>query len=111
MPRVRRLPPVRLAARPEAVRRTAVAVLGATPVDNDTIRVHVVDRGLTDVGVDLVLHDDADAGTVVNAVGHGRIDIPFFRWAFRPLVAISQRRMARYAFARLRAELEHAPAP
>jgi MFS family permease len=111
MPRVRRLPPVRLAALPEAVRRTAVAVLGATPVDDHTIRVHVVDRGLTDVGVDLVLRNDDDAGTVVSAVGHGRIDIPFFRWAFRPLVAVSQRRTARYAIARLRASLEGAPVP
>ena len=110
MPRVRRFPPVRLAAPPEAVRATAVAVLGASPIDDHTIRVPVVDRGLTDVGVDLVLRTD-DGGTVASAVGHGRIDIPFFRWAFRPLVAISQRRTARYAIARLRAELEGAPAP
>ena len=110
MPRVRRFPPVRLAAPPEAVRSTAVTVLGATPVDDHTIRVPVVDRGLADVGVDLVLHTD-DGGTAVSAAGHGRIDIPFFRWAFRPLVAVSQRRTARYAIARLRAELEGAPAP
>jgi MFS family permease len=111
MPRVRRLPPVRLAAPPEAVRRTAVAVLGATPLDDGTIRVPVVDDGLADVAVDLALRPEGDAETLVSAAGHGRIDIPFFRWAFRPLVAISQRRMARYAFARLRAELDNTPAP
>lgn len=111
MPRVRRLPPVRLAAPPEAVRATAVAVLGATVVDDHTIRVPVVDRGLADVAVDLVLRGDDEAATVVNAVGQGGTDIPFFRWAIRPLVAISQRRMARYAIARLRTELEHAPVP
>ena len=44
---------------------------------------------------------EADAtDTVVHAEPRGTLEIPFFRWAFRPLVAVSQRRSARYAYAR-----------
>lgn len=109
MPRVRRLPPARLSAPPETVQAAAVEVLGGTAIDDHTVRVPVGDQVLTAVALDLVLHGEADGTTVVTAVGHGHLDIPFFRWAFRPLVALSQRRAARYAFARLRAELEGGP--
>ena len=57
------------------------------------------------------IRSDGSGASVVEAAGQGRIGIPFFGWAFRPLVAISQRRTARYAIARLRAELEGAPQP
>jgi MFS family permease len=110
MPRVRRLPPARLAAPVSAVRAAAVAHIDAVALDERSVRVPVTDRALTDVGVDLHLDDD-HGGTVVSVSPHGQLDIPFFRWAFRPLVAISQRRTARYAIARLRAELEGAPVP
>ncbi|MDQ1511853.1 MAG: hypothetical protein QOG50_3697 [Actinomycetota bacterium] len=109
MPRVRRLPPARLSAPPESVRAAALATLGATALDDDTVRVPVGDQALSQVGVDLVLQAEGADATVVTMVGHGRLDIPFFRWAFRPLVSISQRRTARYALARLRAEFEGAP--
>jgi MFS family permease len=109
MPRVRRLPPARLSAPVEAVRAAAIGTLGGTAVDAHTVRVPVGDQALAAAGVDLVMHAEGDSGTVVTVVGHGRLDIPFFRWAFRPLVAVSQRRAARYALARLRHELEGAP--
>ena len=51
------------------------------------------------------------SGTLVHTTAHGRLDIPFFQWAFRPLVAISKRRTARFAIASLHAELEGGPAP
>src|SRR4051794_26855439 len=111
MPRVRRLPPARLSASLESVRAAAVDTLAGTALDDHTVRVPVGDQALTEVGVDLVLQADGADATVVTMVRHGRLDIPFFRWAFRPLVAISQRRAGRYALARLRAELEGAPAP
>jgi MFS family permease len=111
MPRVRRLPPVRLAAPADEVRDAAVNALGAVVVDAGSVRVPVGDHALSEVNVDLVLSADADDATVVRVDAHGSLDIPFFRWAFRPLVRISQRRMARYAIARLRADLEGAPQP
>ncbi len=87
----------------------AVDVLGGTAIDDHTVRVPVGDQALTTVALDLVLHAETDGTTIVTAAGYGRLDIPFFRWAFRPLVALSQRRAARYAFARLRAELDGGP--
>src|SRR6478609_3700291 len=110
MPRVRRLPPARLSASLESVRVAAVTTLAGTALDDHTVRIPVGDQTLASVGVDLVLHAEDETTTVITLVGHGRLDIPFFRWAFRPLVAISQRRAGRYALARLRAELEGAPA-
>ena len=111
MPRVRRLSPTRLAAPLESVRAAAVSALGAAELDEHTVRVPVGDHALGPVAVDLVLQAEGVDATVVTAVGHGRLDIPFFRWAFRPLVAVSQRRTGRYALAMLKAELEGAPPP
>lgn len=111
MPRVRRTPLVRLAAPVDAVRAAAITELGGTALDADTVQLSVVDRALSAVFVDLVLRAEDDATTVVTTVAHGRLDIPFFRWAFRPLVAISKRRTRRYAIARLRAAFEGAPYP
>jgi MFS family permease len=111
MPRVRRLTPARLAAPLESVRAAAIDAPGATALDDHTVRVPVGDQALTEVGVDLVLQAEGTDATVVTMGRYGRLDIPFFRWAFRPLVAISQRRAGRYALARLRAELEGAPTP
>lgn len=111
MPRVRRTSPVRLAAPVEAVRAAAITELGGIALDGDIVQVPVADQALREVVVDLVLRTDADAGTLVTTVSHGRLDIPFFRWAFRPLVAISKRRTSRYAIARLRSELEDTPPP
>jgi len=110
MPRVRRLPPVRLAAPPDAVRAAAVDHLAATALDDHTLRVAVTDRALAAVGLDLVVAADGPDATVVSFRPYGQLDIPFFRWAFRPLVAISKRRTGRYVIAGLRAELEGAPA-
>lgn len=93
------------------MRAAAIAHLGATEVDADTIRVGVSDHALTEVGVDLRLAGSGPDATTITFEGHGRLDIPFFRWAFRPLVAVSQRRTAQYAIARLRSELESADAP
>jgi MFS family permease len=110
MPRVRRLSLVRLAAPPDAVRAAAVEHLGAVPQDDRTVRVEVADRALTEVAVDLVIAADGRRATVVTFEPHGQLEIPFFRWAFRPLVAISKRRTCRYAIGVLRAELEGGPA-
>jgi MFS family permease len=109
MPRVRRVPPVRIAAPVDAVRTAAVEHLPTTVPDAGTVRIGVADVALVDVGVDLNLAADGPDATVVNFAPHGRLDVPFFRWAFRPLVAVSQRRTRRYAIARLQAELEGAP--
>jgi MFS family permease len=113
MPRVRRRPPVRLAAPPDAVRTAALTSLDASALDDDRVLVAVADHGLTEVAVVLDLSSGGDGTTLVGTEPVGRIGIPFFGWAFRPLVAVSQRRMARYAIARLQAEFGgHArPAP
>jgi MFS family permease len=116
MPRVRRTPPVRLAAPVDAVRAAAITHLDGDAVDDNTVRLPVADQALGGVFVDLLLQPDGDAGTDdaatnVAVEAHGQIGIPFFNWAFRPLVGISKRRMRRYAIGRLRAELEGAPAP
>jgi MFS family permease len=109
MPRVRRLPPARLSAPPASVRAAAISALRAAEIDGHTVRVPVGDQALGQVAVDLVLQAEGADTTVITMVGHGRLDIPFFRWAFRPLVSVSQRRTGRYALATLRAELEGAP--
>jgi len=111
MPRVHRLPPVRLAAPPDAVRAAAVARLDAVSQDDHTLRVGVADRALTDVAIDLRVVADGAGATLVTFEPHGQLEIPFFHWAFRPLVAISKRRMCRYLIAALRAEFDGQPAP
>ena len=94
MPRVRRLPPVRLSAPPDAVRAAAVSTLGGTVLDAHTVRIPVADEALTEVAVDLVIEADG-AGSVVHGEPRGTLEIPFFQWAFRPLVRVSQRRTTR----------------
>ena len=105
MPRVRRRPPVRLSAPPDAVRAAAFTCLDATPLDDGRVRVAVADHGLPDVAVDLELTASASGDTLVATERVGRVHIPFFGWAFRPLIAISQGRTTRYAIARLQAEV------
>jgi MFS family permease len=111
MPRVRRRTPVRLSAPPDAVRAAALTSLDATPLDDGRLRLAVADHGLTDVAVVLDIIDAGDGSTLVDTQPTGRIGIPFFSWAFSPLVAISRRRTARYAIARIRADLEGTPPP
>jgi MFS family permease len=111
MPRVRRPPPVRLAAPADAVRAAALHCLRGAASDDGVVRVPVADHGLNEIAVRVSATADGPDATIVETSGEGRIGIPFFGWAFRPLVGISQRRMARYAVAALRAELEGAPRP
>ena len=116
MPRVRRRPPVRLSAPPDAVRAAALTCLDATALDDGRVRVAVADHGLPDVAVNLELTQSASGDTLIATERVGRVRIPFFGWAFRPLISISQGRTTRYAVARLQAELagtEHPllPAP
>jgi len=106
MPRVRRRPPVRLSAPPDAVRRAALTSLDARALDDGRVQVGVADHGLTEVGVVLRFAGDEAGGTFVEHEAVGRIGIPFFGWAFRPLVAVSQRRTTRYALDRLQADFE-----
>ena len=110
MPRVRRTPPVRLAAPVDAVRAAAVSLPGATSVDG-AVCVPVADHGLTEVAVRLTLTQDGPDATLVGTTGEGRAGIPFFGWAFRPLVGVSQRRTARYTVAALRSDLEGGDRP
>ena len=111
MPRVRRPPPVRLAAPADQVRAAAIEHLDGAPDGDDRVRIPVADHGLTDVEVVVTIASDGPGAALVETAGQGRIGIPFFGWAFRPLVAVSQRRTARYAIGRLRAELEGASPP
>jgi MFS family permease len=112
MPRVRRRPPVRLSAPPDAVRAAALAGLDATTLDDGRVRVAVADHGLTDVAVLLDPASAGDGTTLLGIEAVGRIGIPFFGWAFRPLIAVSQRRTARYAIGRVQAGFAgHTPPP
>ena len=111
MPRVRRPSPVRLAAPADAVRAAALACLDGATAENGAVRVPVADHGLTEITVVVTIASDGPDRSVVETAGQGRIGIPFFGWAFRPLVAVSQRRTARYAIGRLRAELDGTPPP
>src|SRR3954467_9791971 len=96
MPRVRRTPLVRLAAPVDSVRAAAIADLDGVALRDDAVRLTVADQALGGVFVDLVLAADGPDATVVTTETEGQIDIPFFRWAFRPLVAVSKRRTRRY---------------
>src|SRR4051812_14635570 len=111
MPRVRRTLPVRLAAPVDAVRAAALAGLDGDALSDDVIRLPVGDQALGGVFVNLTLNADGADATLITTDAEGQIDIPFFRWAFRPLVAVSKRRMRRYALARLRSEFEGTPVP
>ena len=111
MPRVRRASPVRLAAPADAVRATVITELGGVALDVGTVAVPVADDALGSVFVDLTISSDGDDRTLISARRRGQIDIPFFRWAFRPLVAISARRTRQYVIGRLRADFEGAPPP
>jgi MFS family permease len=111
MPRVRRRPPVRLSAPVETVHEAALTGLDGSAIDAHRVEVPVADHGLTGVTVVLVLSGDGAHHTLVRTERDGRIGIPFFGWAFRPLVAISQRRTARYAIARLRADIDGTAPP
>jgi MFS family permease len=110
MPRVRRRPPVRLSAPPDSVRAAALTSPDASQLADGRVRVAVADHGLTEVAVVLELTDAGDGTTLVGTEGVGQIGIPFFGWAFRPLVALSRRRTERHAVGRLQAEFDgHAP--
>jgi MFS family permease len=108
MPRVQRPAPIHLAAPVSAVRDAAVAELDATVQDYQTLRTGVAPDA--EPGVAQLLHLEANgAGTKVGIEAVGRIDIPFFAWFFRPMLAIAHRREAVYTEAVLRHALEGGP--
>jgi MFS family permease len=110
MPRVARSSLVRLAVPIDAVSAAVVDRLGAHP-DGDT-RFVVAPPPDAQPAITLTL-DLVPTGTEtdVTIAAAGGIDIPFFAWFFRPLVAIAQRRARGHAIATLRAALEGGPEP
>ncbi len=106
MPRVQRPAPIRLAAPVSAVRDAAVAGLNARIDADGTLRTGADGEP----GTALAMHLDGDGeGTRLAIEPVGRIDIPFFAWFFRPMLAIAHKREVAYAEATLRHELEGAP--
>ncbi len=117
MPRVRRPSTVRLAAPVDEVRAAAIERLHAVPVTDapppapSSLRLPAVDGSIAGVGALLDLEPDGAHSTRVTVRTEGRLDVPFFGWVFRPLVALSIRRTARYAIAALEAVFAGAPEP
>ncbi len=108
MPRVQRPALIRLAAPVNAVRDAAVAELNARVENETTLRTGAEPDA--EPGVAQLLRLEADGtGTLVDIERVGRIDIPFFAWFFRPMLAIAQKREAVYTEAALRHALEGAP--
>jgi MFS family permease len=114
MPRVPRSSLVRLAASLDAVESAIVERLGATSSPTaDPSRTFVVAAPVDQqpaIGLTLGL-SAADGGTDVAIASTGAIDIPFFGWFFRPLVAIAHRRARVHAIETLRAALDGRPDP
>jgi MFS family permease len=110
MPRVTRSLLVRLAAPPAAVGAAAIDRLGATSTDERELEVPAPLDRQPAITVTLAL-EGTDAGTDVTITAAGEIDIPFFGWFFRPLVAIAHRRSRAYVAAVLRAAFEDGPQP
>jgi MFS family permease len=92
------------------LRAAALTSLDGATSDDHAVHVPVADHGLNEITVRVTFTEDGDA-TRVDTAGEGHIGLPFFGWAFRPLVAISQRRMAAYTVAALRAEVDGTPWP
>lgn len=111
MPRVPRSSLVRLAAPPDAVADAAVEHLGARARGPaGTLEVdEPVDRQPA-ISLTLVM-TPADSATDLTITSAGDIDLPFFGWFFRPLVAIAHRRTRAHAIATIRAALAGEPAP
>jgi len=110
MPRVPRSSLVRLAATPGIVGEAAVAHLGAEPAGATTFVVHPPLDQQPAIGLTLVL-TPSGRDTEVAVTSSGDIEIPFFGWAFRPLVRIAHRRLRAHAIATLQATLDGHPGP
>jgi MFS family permease len=110
MPRVPRSSLVRLAASPDAVVSAAVEQLGATQNLDGTLVVVAPSDTQPAIVLTLAIRPVAD-GTEVAITAAGSIDIPFFAWFFRPLVAVAHRRARAHAIETIRAALDRRPGP
>jgi MFS family permease len=111
MRRVPRTARVHLAAPPHAVRDAAVADFGAIQQgDSRRLLVKAPDNQQPAISLTIRLTPNG-SGTDVAVSSDGGIDIPFFGWFFRPLVAIAHRRARTHAVAVLRATTTGAPRP
>lgn len=102
--------PIRIAAPADAVHAAAVERLGAVAGADGTLFVASEISPDGSVGTVLRLTPDGDT-TLAVARRAGRLGIPFFAWAFAPLIAILGRRLCRHAIATLRHACEGGPAP
>jgi MFS family permease len=115
MPRVARPAPARLLASAEAVRDAAITRFGAVSMGAsdgsfDVLEVADAADHQPSTAMTITLQRDGDA-TLVDVHSHGDVDIPFFAWFFRPLVAIGRRRAVAYAVATLQADIAGGPEP
>jgi MFS family permease len=111
MPRVARSSLVRLAARADLVGNAAVEHLHAVPSGTPgTFEVDGPADRQPSIALRIVV-TPAASGADVLVESSGDIDIPFFGWFFRPLVAIAHRRARACALETLRAALENRPGP
>ncbi|HWS46580.1 MAG TPA: MFS transporter [Acidimicrobiia bacterium] len=101
---------VRLAAPPGVVRDLVVARLAAATTAEGALAVAAPPDRQPAIELTLSISGDAH-GTTVAITSTGGIDVPFFAWFFRPLVAIAHRRARAHAAATLEAALAGRPDP
>src|SRR5882724_10921457 len=111
MPRVARSSLVRLAARADLVGNVAVEHLHAVPSGTPgTFEIDGPGDRQPSIALRIVV-TGAAGGADVLVESSGDLDVPFFGWFFRPLVAVAHRRTRAYAIETLRAALENRPGP
>jgi MFS family permease len=94
----------------DQVRHAAVAHLGAVPGADGTLTIPASPDHQPAIGLTLTLRENGQ-GTDVDIVPDGGVDIPFFGFFFRPLVAIARRRVVAYTRLALVAAINGDPEP
>jgi MFS family permease len=111
MPRVPKPTRHRLAAPPAAVRAIAVDQLDAAQGPDGTVLVGEGTERRTGVGLTITLEPDGGDATEATITPHGGVDIPFFRFFFRPLIHVAHKRAVAHTVATFEAALDGKPPP
>jgi len=111
MPHVRRRMPITLDAPPDRVRELARRTLGLESSENGVLVGSLEGAGETTATLRLEIAGTTDGTTEVALEARSDLRLPYFGWAFGPLLSRARRRGVEHAAARLRAALTGAPEP
>jgi SHS family lactate transporter-like MFS transporter len=111
---MRRSVQIEIAASPDEVlagARRVLAPRGTVGGAGDTLTVDLADLPTETARLTVVAASAPDGRAAVELTQEIEVGIPFFAWAFRPLLAIAQRRTLRHSAESLRAAVEGGPPP